>query len=147
MVRTLVARVCFAFPLLRRSRIYRTYLGFDPMTPFPALWMMHVAAMAALASTLLSGNVRLLPRGSSVLDLWSVAAFHEGASDAAGSAFADENEFVRVVRPNRRKLIAGALVAYALVNFFVCLSILQGGQPAQREGQWCLNRTARWWPA
>ena len=83
MVRTLVARVCFAFALLTAVAHLSTYLGFDPMTPFPALWMMHVAAMAALASTLLSGNVRLLPRGSSVLDLLD-AAFHRRGERRGG---------------------------------------------------------------
>jgi hypothetical protein len=114
------------------------------LSPVKSTWharsVMQGLAMTALASTVVSGSMRLLPRGSNVFDLLDQRPVAQGAG---GPAIADENEFARVVRPNRRKLLAGALGAYALINFVVCLSILQGGQPVQRGARPCLNRTAR----
>ena len=134
MMRTLIVRICFGLAVLTAAVHLSTYAGFDPMTWWPGLWTMHALAMAALASTLVSGSVRLLPRGSNVLDLLDQRI--EGDRGSAGAtALANESDFARVVRPSRRKLMAGALGAYALINFVLCLSILRGGQPVRRAGE------------
>ena len=131
-VRLAIGRIWFATAIVAGAVHAATYLGIDPMTWCPALWKTQILVVVAGFSTLLSGNVRPLPRGSSVLDPL------EPELPLGGAANVDDADLARLMRPNRRKLIAAGLAAYAVVTFFVSLGILEGGQPGQRDGSYLL---------
>ena len=132
-VRLAIGRIWFAMAVVSGAVHAATYFGIDPMTWCPSLWRIHDVAFFAGSLTLfLPGNLRFLPRGTSVLD------HLEPKLPAGGAANVDDADLVRMMRPSVRKLIAGGLAAYAVVTFFVCLGILHGGQPGQRDGQYVL---------
>jgi hypothetical protein len=120
-----------------------TFLGIDPMLRWPALWILHVVAMLTMLSAFFSGNViRRFEFARSTVDevvgpldaaeaqtqlekLWTGSESERAQAEAI---------VVRRFRPRPIAIVLTCLSFYALANFAVSLSLLEGGDPEQ-QGQ------------
>jgi hypothetical protein len=137
MVRKTIAALAFLGCAVSALIHLATFFGIDAMTRYRGLWVLHVAAMASCVSVLFSGNVGWRRNGGNLGEAF-------GAWDAADAKAAlmrlDRDEPVgsnaaallaKRLRPRRVAILVGCLGVYAMVNFVVTLSLLQGGVPEQ----------------
>ena len=113
-----------------------TFVGIDPMTTFPWLWVLHPLAMVAGISTMFSGMGALdLTHRKSFLDMLNdEPAPTPGSAGRADEAMGarDEGDLVRRLRPSRPAIVASLLAAYVAINFVASLALLGGGIPTER---------------
>jgi hypothetical protein len=118
-----------------------TFFGIDPMMKWPALWILHVAAMLAMLSAFFSGNVTRPSKftRSTVDDIFGPWDASEAQSQLEKSWIGTETERAQaeeiVVRRFRARPVAIVLVClsfYALANFAISMSLLGGGNPEQQ---------------
>lgn len=118
-----------------------TFLAIDATMAWPRLWILHPAAIIALASTLFSGVPLDVTRRTTIWD-WLEGDDRDpnvsvGTTDSDRAN--DEADFGRRLRPSRRKVIVAILAVYAAINFAASLSLLQGGVPVQRGDEYVLT--------
>jgi hypothetical protein len=118
-----------------------TFFGIDPMLRWPAFWILHAVAMLAMLSAFFSGNVTRRSKfersaANEIIGPWDASEAQEQLdkvwTGSASERARAEAIVVRRFRPRPVAIVLTCLSFYALANFAVSLSLLEGGDPEQQ---------------
>jgi hypothetical protein len=114
-----------------------TFFGVDPMMSWPALWVLHVAAMLLVLCAFFSGNVGKSRAWSGddpwkkLFAAWDTVEINDAFEQLKQDNPNAEASIVRRFRSRPAAVVFYCLGAYALINFTIGLSLLDGGVPEQ----------------